>query len=143
MEKDKVLNKRKKESGAKYRKKKAKRDQEVAKLSGAMEKYVSIKPKPNSSTMEYESESMESNKFVSSEDESGSTDAESGNQSTIQSDDEQESKHAKQIEPNANDPNTWPDVVPDAFREEIVKSGLPPIPRPHMTYPQHKGRSFN
>lgn len=49
----------------------------------------------------------------------------------------------KQIEPIANDIYTWPEVLPNSFREQIVKSGMPPIPKQRINYPQHNGRSFN
>lgn len=143
------------ESGSSYRKKRAKRQETIDKLSGSMNKYVNIEPKPldnaqQSEPMETNRPETESNdgKFESSVDESESrareselSDDENESQSQTQSVDEHEIEQP--IEPNVHDPHTWPDILTDVFREQIIKSGLSPIPYQHKKYPQHKGRSFH
>lgn len=133
------MSKRVRESGHTYCMKKAKRDREAAALSGSMDKFLTVQPKPSSSTTEEKSESIESN----DESESSGSDAESAKRSETQREDGVQSDSEKQIEPLEFDPHTWPNVLPDSFRELIVKTGVPPIPKPRTNYPQHKGCSFN
>lgn len=105
------MSKRVKESGHSFRKKKAKPEQEIAALSGTL------------------------NRFLITQSESSDTDIESEKQSETQSE--------KQTEPIEHDPYTWLDVFPDSFREQIVKMGMPPMPKHREKYPQRNGCSFS
>lgn len=120
------MSKRVRESGHTYRMKKAKRDREAAALSGSMNKFLTVQPKPGSSTTEEKSESFESN----DETELSGNDTEGAKRSETQREDDVQSDSEKQIEPVEFDPHTWPNVLPDSFRELIVKTGVPPIQNP-------------
>lgn len=103
----KVIDKRMNESSPSYRKKKAKRDQESAKISSVM-CVVCTEPKPGSSTIEGKDESMETNVSESSqENELESSDIESENQSAIQSGNEREREIENPNQPILYHPYTW------------------------------------
>lgn len=80
------MSKRVKESGHSFRVKKAKREQENAALSGSLNRFLNIAPKPSSSNTEKKIESTESNVSESSDTEIDSIVSEE--QCEAQSDDE-------------------------------------------------------
>lgn len=160
---DKDSKKRVKESGSSYRKKKVKRGQEVAVLSGSMGKFLSSQSQPSSPNIESnESSDIESGsgqqsgsqtavlsssleKLLNVQSQPSSSTTEQNIESTetemeTQSDSEQKSEIEKPIEPH--DPHTWPAILSSSIREQIVKAGLPQIAKGKI-YPKHDGRCFN
>lgn len=175
------MDKRKKESGHSFRRKKAKRDQEIAVLRRSMNKFVN--PAQENRSPINENQSMGTSEFESGVDEAESSDDQSRNLTEIQSGDGQvmrvdtnlstaekeidsmktnefqssdtqienqfesqnfsERASEKPVEPIVHDPFTWSNILTAHFREQIVQSGLPPIPNQRTNYPLNNGRSFN
>lgn len=158
-----IMSKRVKESGYQCRLKRKKREDEVAALSGSLQKYLTHQESSTAeSTLELESPIELSSHEHEQPEQHSNAEIENEIENEIQSmaagqpfSSQCESTSNKVLPPSEltnssisfeiYDPNTWPTVLPDAMRDQIVNSGLlRSQSRKNKEYPVSKdGRSFN
>lgn len=144
------MSKRVKESGHQFRLKKKKRAEEAASLSGSLQRFFTTQSTSSGrSVSESISDRYDQNDLALESDGEFVDEVQTLQPSPSASTDIHESTSSNQISSGINiqiyDPNTWPSVLSNVLRDQIVKSGLD---KKHSSknkkYPvSSNGRSFN